>query len=261
MKELKKLSLKEELDKEAEDIEKEINSRDDLKDIKVSDDLKTSLFNKIQEYEYNRRFRKIYHRKKKKKMVFLAVAVIIVLVCGSVMTGVGSKSYWKVLWDRISGGEELNVVNVENMDSQQTDDLDEVQVFKQIRNKIGISPVRFGYVPEFMKLKQFEIDKNQKKATLLYDYEGKTIKYTMYMNDEDSSFGQIEPDNLTDEYTIVTDDNISISVKEYDVPNKDLNRYVAEFEYYDAQYEIKGLMEKDEFDKIIKNLFFFPDNA
>lgn len=256
MKELKKLSLKEELDKEAEDIEKEINSRDDLKDIKVSDDLETSLFNKIQEYEYNRRFRKIYHRKKKKKMVFLAVAVIIVLVCGSVMTGVGSKSYWKVLWDRISGGEELNVVNVENMDSQQTADLDEVQIFRKIRNEIGILPVRFGYLPKYMSLKQYEIDKNQNKATLLYNYKGKTIKYTMYMNDEDSSFGQIEPDDLTDEYSIVTDDNISIEVKEYDVPSHELNRYVAEFEYYDTQYEIKGQMEKEKFDKIIKNLAF-----
>ena len=48
MKELKKLSLKEEVDREAQDIEKEVESRDDLDDIKVSEDMETSLFNKIQ---------------------------------------------------------------------------------------------------------------------------------------------------------------------------------------------------------------------
>ena len=55
MKELKKLSLKEEVDREAQDIEKEVESRDDLDDIKVSEDMETSLFNKIQEYEYDKR--------------------------------------------------------------------------------------------------------------------------------------------------------------------------------------------------------------
>ena len=43
MKELKKLSLKEEVDREAQEIEKEVESREDLDDIKVSDDMETSL--------------------------------------------------------------------------------------------------------------------------------------------------------------------------------------------------------------------------
>ena len=33
-------------------------------------------------------------------------------------------------------------------------------------------------------------------------------------------------------------------------------RYIAEFEYKGVQYQLKGIMEKEEFDKIIKNLFF-----
>ena len=42
MKKLKKLSLKEEVDREAQDIEKEVESRDDLDDIKVSEDMETA---------------------------------------------------------------------------------------------------------------------------------------------------------------------------------------------------------------------------
>ena len=47
-----------------------------------------------------------------------------------------------------------------------------------------------------------------------------------------------------------------IQIKEYEVKNKKEKRYIAEFECKDIQYQLKGIMEKEEFDKIIKNLFF-----
>ena len=108
MKELKKISLKEEIDKEAIQIEKEVRDRKDLDDITVSEKMETSLFNKIQDYEYDRRSKTV-HRKKKKRYVVLALAAVLVLVFGSVMTSVGSKSYWKVLWERIAGEEKAQL--------------------------------------------------------------------------------------------------------------------------------------------------------
>lgn len=255
MKRLKKLSLKKEIDREAESIEKEVKSRTDLEDLKVSEDMETSLFNKIQEYEYDKRYKTV-HRRKKKRYVVLALAAVLVLVFGSVMTGVGSKSYWKILWDRMIGEEELSVINVENMDSQKTEDLDDVQIYKLIREELGILPVRFGYMPNNMFIKDYEIAFDQNKAVLLYDYNGQTIKYTMYMNDADSSFAQTELDKLTNEYQIETDANVNIDVKEYQIDDSNNKRYVAEFEYMDAQYEIKGIIEEEELNKILKNLYF-----
>ena len=32
------------------------------------------------------------------------------------MTSVGSKSYWKVLWERENGDENSNIINVEDME-------------------------------------------------------------------------------------------------------------------------------------------------
>lgn len=259
MKKLKKLSLKEEVDKEAQEIEKEVESRDDLDDINVSEDMETSLFNKIQEYEYDKRVKKAVHRGRKKRRLFLALAAVLILVCGSVITGTGSKSYWKVLWDRIAGDENLSYIDVENMDSQETEDLDEVQVFNLIRKEMGISSVRFRYMPEEMVLINYELDLNRKRAILFYDYNGQIIQYSMYMNNSDSSFGQTEIDTLTDEYQIVIENepSVNVNVKEYIVDSNKSNRYVAEFEYMDAQYQLMGSMEKEEFDKIIKNLFFY----
>lgn len=256
MKELKKLSLKEEVDREAQDIEKEVESRDDLDDIKVSEDMETSLFNKIQEYEYDKRVKKAVHRSRKKRRLFLALAAVLILVCGSVITGTGSKSYWKVLWDRVSGEENLSYVDVENMDSQETEDLNEVQLFNEIRKETGISPVRFGYMPETLYFTGYELDKEQNRAIIFYEYNGQVIRYSMYMNNSDSSHGQTELDDLIDEYQIETQNKIIVDIKVYTVDDSDENRYAAEFDYMDAQYRIIGIMEKDEFDKIMENLIF-----
>lgn len=147
MKDLKKLSLNKEVKKEAEEIEKEVESRSDLDDIKVSDDMETSLFNKIQEYEYDKRLKKVHYRRKRRYLI-VALAAVIVLVCGSVMTGVGSKSYWKVIWERINGDESSDIINVQNMDSQESDDIDEVGVYRTITEKFGIYIVRLGYKPK-----------------------------------------------------------------------------------------------------------------
>ena len=255
MKRLKKLSLKKEIDREAESIEKEVKSRTDLEDLKVSEDMETSLFNKIQEYEYDKRYKTV-HRRKKKRYVVLALAAVLVLVFGSVMTGVGSKSYWKILWDRMIGEEELSVINVENMDSQKTEDLDEIQIFKEIRQELGILPVRFSYMPIDMFIKEYEIDYNQSRAVIIYGYNDRVIRYTMYMNNGDSSFVQTELDKLINEYQIVCDNDVEINVREYEIEGTDEKRYLATFEYMDAQYEIKGIMEKEEIDKILENLYF-----
>ena len=38
--------------------------------------------------------------------------------------------------------------------------------------------------------------------------------------------------------------------------NKKEKRYLAEFEDKGIQYQLKGVMKKDEFEKILKNLVF-----
>ena len=159
--------------------------------------------------------------------------------------------------ERVWGDENLTNIDVENMDMQDTGDLDELQVFREIRNETGISPVHFGYIPKKMYLKEYEINGEQGRAVLLYDYNGQTIRYTMYMNDAESSHGRTDIDNLIDEYAIQLENNVQVKVDEYKVVNKEMHRFAAEFEYQDAQYQLMGSMEKEEFDKIIKNLSFY----
>lgn len=255
MKKLKKLSLKKEIEREAEALEKEVSGRKDLDHITVSEDMEEALFQKIQDYEYEKRAKVVY-RKKKKRYAIIAVAAVFILVFGSVMTGVGSKSYWKVWWNRDESGEKASYIDVENMDLQEIEDTNEVYIYKEISKQLGILPVRLVYKPAGMEIEKYELNNELQKAMLLFKYEDKTIKYTMYMNSTDSSFGQRKTDKLVNEYSITVENGVKIEVKEYKEKEKEIKRYEAEFEYAGAQYEIKGVVEKKEFEKILKNLYF-----
>lgn len=255
MKKLKKLSLKKEIDREAEELEKEVLGRKDLEQMTVSEDMEEELFQKIQDYEYEKRTKVVYRKKKKRYAVFV-LAAIFIIVFGSVMTGVGSKSYWKDVADRDEDGEKSSIVNVEDMETKPTENIDEVRVYKEVSKELGILPVRLVYKPNKMVLKNYQINHDLKKAILLYEREDNVIKYTMYMSDTESSFGQKEPDNLISEYYKELNNGVKIQIKEYEVQNEKIQRYEAEFEYAGAQYEIKGDVEKDEFEKILKNLYF-----
>ena len=256
MKHLKKLSLQKEVTKEAEEIEKEVSSHPELDDLKVSDEMETSLFNKIQEYEYDKRFKVVYHKKKKRRYLVFALASVIVLVVGSAITGVGSKPYWKVVWDRLAWDAEVSYIDVEYIESYKSEDIDEVGVYREISEKFGVAPVRLRYKPSGTILERYIIDEDQRKAFLFYNYDGEIIRYTIYMNDTDSSFGQKDLDNLVNEYNI-ENSNFNVHIQEYDVEDSMKKRFIAEFEYRDVQYQLKGVMLKEEFNKIVENLFLF----
>ena len=255
MKKLKKLSLENEMKKEAEQIEKKVREDRSLDDIKVSDEMEKELFNKIQDYEYDKRHKKVIRKKKKSKLVIGVLAAVLILVCGSVMTSVGSKSYWKTLWNDSNGDEQNNGIDVENMESIETEDIDEVGVYKEIAKVMGNYLVRIEYKPEDMALKKYSVDQNQRRANLFYQNGKEIIRYSMYMNSKDSSLGQKAVDNLVDEYE-VENKGRQIRVEEYEVRKTKEKRYIAEFEDKGIQYQLKGVMKKDEFEKILKNLFF-----
>lgn len=255
MKKLKKLSLENEMKKEAEQIEKKVREDRSLDDIKVSDEMEKELFNKIQDYEYDKRHKKVIRKKKKSKLVIGALAAVLILVCGSVMTSVGSKSYWKTLWNDSNGDEQNNGIDVENMESIETEDIDEMEVDKKITKVMGVSLVKMQYKPKDMVLKRYIIDEEQRMAILFYQYGEGVIKYYMYTNSTDSSFGEKTVDQLLDEYEFQNGKH-SILVKQYEIKDSDEERYIAEFEYNDIHYQIKGSMEKEEFEKILENLFF-----
>ena len=140
------------------------------------------------------------------------------------------------------------------MESYESKDINEVGVYKEITNRFGVYMVRLGYKPENMKLERYTLDEEQEKAYLFYEYNGETIRYSIYMNETDSSFAQKELDKMLDEYEI-NNNGIEINIKEFLIDDTN-RRYIAEFKYKQVQYQLKGVMDRDEFDNIIRNLIF-----
>ena len=238
MKNLKKISLEDEINREGKQIEDEIRADQELEDIKVSDDLESALFNKIQEYEFDKKVTTIVRKKKRRTYVLVGIAAVLIMMLGSVMTAVGSKSYGKLSSARDNGDESSDILNVEDMESQKSEDLDEISVYKEVKKKMGFSPVRIMQKPDRMYLENYSIDEKQNKVILFYSYNKQVIKYSMYMNNSESSLGQKEVDNLVNEYSVKNGEH-EIEVKEYEISESSEKRYIADFEYLDVHYQNK----------------------
>lgn len=195
------------------------------------------------------------YRRKKKKYLFIAFAAVLILVLGSGLTSIGSKSYWKVLWERAVGDEKAAVINVEDMEVQKTEDVEETGMYRELKTIFSDSIVRMQYKPQDMVFKNYSIDEEQKRAQIFYSYQNEIIRYIIYMNNADSSLGQKEVDKLIDEFDLEVEDN-TIHIEKYQIEGYENSRFIAEFEYKEIQYQVKGIMEEDEFIKIIENLKF-----
>lgn len=200
--------------------------------------------------------KKVCYRRRKRKYWVVSLVAVLVIVLGVGVNSVGSKSYWKALWDRLLGTDPVKVMNVEDMEIQETEDGEELTAYKEIKEKLNIQPVKMFYKPDDMKLVDYEISEEILTAQLLYKYQDEIIKLILYINDEDSSWGQKEEDVKLDDY-LVSVNGIEIKVEEFDVNNNFNNRQVANFEYKGVHYQLKGVIERTEFKRIIENLYFF----
>lgn len=200
----------------------------------------------------------VYRRKQKKKTLLVALVAILVLVMGMSITSIGSKSYLKILLERFAGEDEnpMKILNVEDMDTIGSDDGELSKVYKEIETKLGVYAVRINIGPDGMELIETQIEKELGQARLFYQYYGEVIKYTIYLDDKESSWGEVETDKEIQEYVLTVND-VDIKVKEYVVEDYELYRRVAEFEYKGVHYQLKGIMKKEDFEYILKNLHFF----
>ena len=144
---------------------------------------------------------------------------------------------------------------MEDMDKQSTGDVDEAKAYSEINEQLGITVVQLLNKPQGMKLVDYSIEEEIGQAKLFYKYKDESIRYTIYANNEDSSIGAKEEDQLIEAYVLDNED-VEIEVKSFQKPEENEIRRVASFEYQGVQYELKGILEKEIFDKIIKNLFF-----
>ena len=295
MEEKFKQFLKKQMEKEAEQIEKEVLSNESLKEVQAPDTLREALAKSIKEYEKNRtdapseeseeigisieefceklskedresyfrwraaeekkKARKRFHFPRKKRAVFV-VAATMVLVLGIGMTSLGGRPYWLKVADLVLGNENTVKVNTEGEDRLETTKVDEKEAYEQIKEELGIEPVQLQYMPAGMEFYDSVIEKGLGTAKIYYLYKEQVIQYEMYLQNADNAYSVAQEDKSKLDYKIANGD-MQITVKELEITEGNKSEFLAMFQDRKIMYRLIGIMEKEEFEKILKNLYFF----
>lgn len=184
------------------------------------------------------------------------MVAILVLVMGMSVSSVGSKSYMKELIEKFTGKSQVDVTNVKDMDSKNVEDAAEKDAYRKVDDMIKRKCVRIRNMPKGMKFVNYSINEEIQQADIFYEYKGETIRYEIYLNQTDSSKGVTKEDSEVNVYEIEVDGN-KVKIEERKIEKISEKSLIAEFEYKGVYYQLKGIMEKSEFNKIIKNLKFY----
>ncbi len=185
----------------------------------------------------------------------VAAAVVIVLLAGGigvtsfggperVMEIVKSKVGTRKV-EKINSNEENLVIKEEN----------EEQAYQKIKDELGIEPVRIVDRPSGFKYEDAKLEKDAQISEILYQYKGENILYTISMAQSNNSWGIDLEDKEVKKYRKKIK-GVNMSIHEYITLESKKRRYVAKFKYSGVGYYLTGVMPKEDFNNILKKLYF-----
>lgn len=145
---------------------------------------------------------------------------------------------------------------MKDMDSKEMKNALENDAYSEVDRMIKQRCVRILDRPDEMHYVSCNINEDIQQADLFYEYKGETIRYEIYLNQTDSSRGVTKEDDEITTYELNVQNN-QIKISERKTEKAEANVMTAEFEYKGVFYQLRGKMEKNEFNKILKNLKFY----
>ena len=193
---------------------------------------------------------KTAHRPRIRLRAALAAALVAILALGVGMVGSGKKVYLPVVSQREDGDESTTKVN--NNEGNLNSGYDEEEICQEIEDQLGVLPVRFGYQPKGMNLEKFWITE-EKEAILKYTCESEMIHVYISKDYDESSINFKVDGALKD---MVQAEAMSIEVPVYEYEDSEGNVYMqSSFEYLNTYYSIDAMMDLEEFEKILENIW------
>lgn len=201
--------------------------------------------------------KKIYTIRRKKRNIrrIVALAAVLILVMAVGMTSFGGPERMLQFVKSSVGGRQVSKVNSSDK-NKIIEEEDEEKAYEKLADEFGIDPVRLIWRPKGMKFEKMILDTDIQVAEVDYLYKSKRIEYFISASYGEVSWGYDNEDkkiNCYYEQVGKTD----IEVTEYETPETERNRYVAEFEYKKMHYCFSGEMKKEEIENILKNLYFY----
>lgn len=200
--------------------------------------------------------KKIYTMRRKKRNIrrVVALAAVLILVMAVGMTSIGGPERMLQFMKSSVGGRQVSKVNSSDK-NKVIEEEDEEKAYEKIAEEFGIEPVRIIWRPKGMEFIKMELDTDIQVAELDYIRDREKMEFIISASYGKVSLGADNEDEIIDHYYIK--ENVPIDVTEYKTPETETNRYKAEFKYNKLYYCLTGTMTKEEMENILKNLYFF----
>ena len=200
--------------------------------------------------------KKIYTIRRKKRNIrrIVALAAVLILVMAVGMTSFGGPERMLQFMKSSVGGRQVSKVNSSDK-NKIIEEEDEEKAYDKIGEEFGIEPVRIIWRLKGMEFIKMELDTDIQVAELDYIRDREKMEFIISASYGKVSLGADNEDEIIDHYYIK--ENVLIDVTEYKTPETETNRYKAEFKYNNLYYCLTGTMTKEEMENILKNLYFF----
>lgn len=280
--------LEKQMRREAEQIEEELENNPEIAGLSPDDSAKDKLYEKIEEYERQQAVRRLSpedqealrlgrqiqkekalerkntvdsksgsgHGKKRFFKRLAGVAAVFVIVAAVGITGVGGPDRVMEVLQQVVGSREMTKVNSDDKETLNSGESNEEKAYQEIRDKLGIDPVRIIPRSSNMKFKVMQLDENLKSANVFYEYNGYITSYIIDCSQNDEIWGFDIEDTLINEYIYALKD-VEVIIRQYEIKETQEEKCTARFDYKDVHYQITGIMKKEKMEEILNNLYFF----
>ena len=200
--------------------------------------------------------KKIYtmHREKRNIRRIVALAAVLILVMAVGMTSIGGPERMLQFVKSSVGGRQVSKVNSSDK-NKIIEEEDEELAYEDAEKEFGIGVVRILGKLDGMQFDKMTLDRDLQVAELSYDYKDGKIQFIISAAYGETAWGSDNEDIVIDNYFIKRKET-TIEVKKYKMVEKSKDRFAAEFEYKDIHYCITGTINEIEIKKIIDNLYF-----
>ena len=200
--------------------------------------------------------KKIYTMRRKKRNIrrIVALAAVLILVMAVGMTSFGGPERMLQFVKSSVGGRQVSKVNSSDK-NKIIEEEDEELAYEDAEKEFGIVVVRILGKLDGMQFDKMTLDRDLQVAELSYDYKDGKIQFIISAAYGETAWGSDNEDIVIDNYFIKRKET-TIEVKKYKMVEKSKDRFAAEFEYKDIHYCITGTINEIEIKKIIDNLYF-----
>ena len=257
--------IKKEIEEEAEALEKHAQENEELASLRMPDDSYEDLMRRIAAREEENAGKtaekasgaggagaggaKVF-RFRRRTLIAAALAAVLLLAFSA--GAVGERLFEPEVTGQIEDGE-YNV-RVESGDETYYLNLDETEAYEEIEERLGILALRLGYKPKGMELISVYIDENMSEAQMEFIYENCVLRIYENKQNSNSTFNFHIDGEIVDTIELFQSED-KLKILEID-KNKTGVFYAVQVEQGNAYYRITSELNLDDFEEIIKAIFF-----